>query len=98
MDPKQIAKQIVDFNKTAFDNSFNAMSVVQDQTEKMVSAMMEQTAFFPAEGKKAVTDWIKTYKKAAMNSRRPPMRISKKWKFILRLSKIILYLFKKPPR
>jgi hypothetical protein len=22
MDPKQIAKQIVDFNKTAFDNSF----------------------------------------------------------------------------
>jgi hypothetical protein len=63
MDPKQIAKQIVDFNKTAFDNSFNAMSVVQDQTEKMVSAMMEQTTFFPAEGKKEVTNWMKTYKK-----------------------------------
>jgi hypothetical protein len=29
----------------------------------MVSAMMEQTTFFPAEGKKAVTDWMKTYKK-----------------------------------
>ena len=63
MDPKQIAKQIVDFNKTAFDNSFNAMSVIQDQTEKMVNAMMEQTAFFPAEGKKEVTNWMKTYKK-----------------------------------
>jgi polyhydroxyalkanoate synthesis regulator phasin len=63
MDPKQIAKQIVDFNKTAFDNSFNAMSVIQDQTEKMVNAMMEQTTFFPEEGKKAVKDWIETYKK-----------------------------------
>ena len=52
MEPKQIAKQIVDFNKTAFDNSFDAMSVIQDQTEKMVNAMMEQTAFFPEEGKK----------------------------------------------
>ena len=39
------------------------MSVIQDQTEKMVNDMMEQTAFFPEEGKKAVTDWIKTYKK-----------------------------------
>ena len=63
MDPKQIAKQIVDFNKTAFDNSFNAMAVIQDQTEKMVNAMMEQTTFFPEEGKKAVKDWIETYKK-----------------------------------
>ena len=63
MEPKHIAKQMVDFNKTAFDNSFEAMSVIQDQTERMVSAMMEQTAFFPEEGKKQVTDWIKTYKK-----------------------------------
>ncbi|MFO7569986.1 MAG: hypothetical protein R6W75_09330 [Smithellaceae bacterium] len=63
MEPKQIAKQMVDFNKTAFDNSFEAMSVIQDQTEKMVASMMEQTSFFPEEGKKVVNDWIKTYKK-----------------------------------
>jgi len=36
MDPKQLAKQMVDFNKTAFDNSFNTMSTIQDQTEKNV--------------------------------------------------------------
>ena len=95
MDPKQIAKQIVDFNKTAFDNSFEAMSVIQDQTEKMVNAMMEQTAFFPEEGKKAVTTGLKHIKKAVRNSRRPPMRISKKWKFILRQSKIIFISVKK---
>jgi polyhydroxyalkanoate synthesis regulator phasin len=63
MDPKQIAKQMVDFNKTAFDNSFNAMAIVQDQAEKMFNSMMEQTAFFPEEGKKLINDWIKTCKK-----------------------------------
>jgi len=63
MDPKNISKQMVDFSKTAFDNSFEAMSVIQDQTQKMVNTMMEQAAFFPEEGKKAVKDWIKTCKK-----------------------------------
>ena len=63
MEPKQIAKEMIDFNKTAFDNSFKAMTVLQDQTEKIVSAFMEQTTFFPEDGKKLVTDWINTYKK-----------------------------------
>ncbi len=63
MDPKQIAKQMVDFNKTAFDNSFEAMSALQDQAEKMFIASMEQTSLFPAEGKKLINEWIKTYKK-----------------------------------
>ena len=64
MEPKQIAKQMVDFNKKAFDNSFEAMAVIQDQTEKMITTMMQQqTAFFPEEGKKLINDWIKTYKK-----------------------------------
>jgi polyhydroxyalkanoate synthesis regulator phasin len=63
MDPKELAKQIVNFNKTAFDNSFNTMSTIQDQTEKMFTSMMEQMVFFPEEGKKLVNEWIKTYKK-----------------------------------
>lgn len=63
MDPKQVAKQMVDFNKTAFDNSFDTMSTIQDQTEKMFVSMMEQMPFFPEEGKKLVNEWIKTYKK-----------------------------------
>lgn len=63
MDPKQLAKQMVDFNKTAFDNSFDTMSTIQDQTEKMFISMMEQMPFFPEEGKKLVNEWIKAYKK-----------------------------------
>jgi len=64
MDPKQIVKQMVDFNKTAFDNSFKAFAVVQEQTEKMVNSMMDQTAVFPEEGKKVINDWIKACKKS----------------------------------
>jgi len=63
MEPKQIAKQMIDFNKTAFDNSFEAMVVLQDQAEKVVSSFLAQNALIPEEGKKAVNDWIKTYKK-----------------------------------
>jgi hypothetical protein len=63
MDPKQIAKQMIQFNKTAFDNTFDAMTVMQEQTEKMIAMWMEQTPLLPAEGKKAINDWLKAHKK-----------------------------------
>jgi hypothetical protein len=63
MDQKQIAKQMMDFNKTAFDNSFRAMSVLQDQTEQLVASFLEKAPWFPAEGKKAIDEWINSYKK-----------------------------------
>ena len=63
MDPKQIAKQMIQFNKTAFDNTFKAMIVMQEQTEKMIGTYLEQAPMIPAEGKKAIADWMKAYKK-----------------------------------
>ena len=63
MEPKQIAKQMIQFNKASFDNTFNAMTMLQEQTEKMVNSFIEQSAWMPAEGKKAVYDWIKAYKR-----------------------------------
>jgi hypothetical protein len=63
MDQKQIAQQMIEFNKTAFDNTFNAMTVLQDQTEKLVFRFLEKAPWFPEDGKKAVNEWIKTYKK-----------------------------------
>jgi polyhydroxyalkanoate synthesis regulator phasin len=63
MDQKQITKQMIEFNKAAFDNTFNAMIVLQDQTEKLVSRFLEKAPWFPEEGKKAINDWINTYKK-----------------------------------
>jgi len=63
MEPKQIAKQMIQFNKAAFDNTFNTMTVLQEHTEKMVNNYLEQSAGMPAEGKKAVYDWINAYKR-----------------------------------
>jgi hypothetical protein len=36
MDQKQLVKQMIEFNKTALDNTFSAMIVLQDQKEKIV--------------------------------------------------------------
>ncbi len=63
MDQKQIARQMIQFNKTAFDNSFNALTMVYDQNEKMVGSFLEQAAWLPEEGRKAISDWMGAYKK-----------------------------------
>ena len=63
MDQKQIVKQMMDFNKTAFDNTFNAMTVLQDQNEKLVFRLLEKAPWLPEEGKKAINEWVKAYKK-----------------------------------
>lgn len=64
MDQKQIVKQMMDFNKTTFDNTFSAIVGTQDQAEKLVSRFLEKAPWFPEEGKKAVDEWVKAYKKS----------------------------------
>jgi hypothetical protein len=63
MDQKVLFKQMIDFQKATFDNSFKAIANLQEQGEKMVSMFLEQSPWMPEEGKKAVTDWISAYKK-----------------------------------
>ncbi|NTW77980.1 MAG: hypothetical protein HGB33_09485 [Syntrophaceae bacterium] len=63
MDPKKIARQIIAFNKSCFDNNFNAMSTFQEQTARFVNKLLEKVPMFPEEGKKAYTEWLKNYKK-----------------------------------
>jgi hypothetical protein len=67
MDPKQIAKQVIQFNKTAFDNTFDALTALQEQTEKMMGMYLEQAPLIPEEGKKAINDWLKAYKKGRVD-------------------------------
>lgn len=63
MDQKLIAKQMIQFNKTAFDNSFSAMSMVYEQNEKMMGTFLQQATWIPEEGRKAIENWMQTYKK-----------------------------------
>ncbi len=54
METTQFAKQALDFQKVMLDNSFNAMVMVQDQTEKMVNGYLDQLPWVTAEGKKTL--------------------------------------------
>jgi len=63
MQPKQLLKQMVDFNKAAFDNSFNTMLMLQEQMERMAKAYTDQATGISAETKNAVNEWTKLYKK-----------------------------------
>lgn len=67
MEPLKLAKQMIDFNKATFDNTFSAMVLLQEQTEKMVNTFMEQATFLPAEGKKMLNEWVETFKKGREN-------------------------------
>ena len=62
MDQKQIAKQMIQFNKTAFDSSFSGMTMVYEQNEKMVETFLTQASGVPEEGKKAIKDWMSSYR------------------------------------
>ena len=64
MEPGTIAKQTIAFQKTLFENSFNAMKMVQDQTEKMLNTFLGQLSWVPDEGKKAIGESVDFYKKA----------------------------------
>lgn len=63
MDSAKIAKQMIDFQKTTFDNTFSAMVMLQEQTERMAGTLLDQATWMPEEGRKAVNDWVKAYKK-----------------------------------
>jgi hypothetical protein len=63
METGKIAKQMIDFQKTTFDNTFNAMVALQEQTEKMVNVFMEQSVWLPEDGIKTVNEWGAAYKK-----------------------------------
>jgi len=56
MNQFSFAKQMFDFNRAAFDNTFGAMCQIQEQSEKMVNTWVEQAEWIPGEGKKAIAD------------------------------------------
>ena len=62
MDNKQITKQMIQFNKTAFDNSISTMTMVCEQNEKIVDTFLAQATWMPEEGKKAIKDWMAAYR------------------------------------
>lgn len=58
------ARQMIDFQKTTFDNTFNTIVKLQDQAEKMTYDVIGQLPWVTDEGKKALDDSVKIFKNA----------------------------------
>ena len=58
---------MVDFQKTTFDNAYNAMVMAQEQTSSMMSLSLEQATWIPGEGKAVVKEWLNAYKKGSQD-------------------------------
>ena len=63
MEPLKMAKQMIDFNKATFDNTFNAMVLLQEQTERITKSFTEHATSLSDEGNKALNEWVQTFKK-----------------------------------
>lgn len=64
MEQAKIAKQMIGFQKSLFENSFRAMNMVQDQTEQMVGTFLNQLPWANDDMKKTMSDSISFYKDA----------------------------------
>lgn len=62
MDQKQILKQMIEFNQATFNNTFQAMILLQDQFERVAQTAVDQANWLPAEGRKAIENWVEAYK------------------------------------
>jgi len=63
MEQAKVAKQMINFYKATFDNTFNAIIMLQEQNERMVNMFLEQATWLPDQGKKALNDWVQSFKK-----------------------------------
>jgi predicted outer membrane protein len=63
MDQIRTLKQMMEMNKLAFDNSYLMMMGTYEQNKLMLSNFIDQAAGLPADGKKAIEDWLQAYRK-----------------------------------
>jgi hypothetical protein len=52
---------MVDFQKTAFNASFNTIKTVQTRTEKAMDVFVSQAFWIPEQWKGAYVNWSKAY-------------------------------------
>ena len=62
MDPKSMFKQMIELNRTTFDNIYNVTVLVQDQFERLAHSALDQIPGMPAEGRKSMENWAEAFK------------------------------------
>jgi hypothetical protein len=57
MERSEIAKQTLHLSRVTFDNTFNAMVLLQEQAQRMSDIYFHQMLVFPEEGKRVADTW-----------------------------------------
>ena len=63
MQPKSILKQVIEFNKAAYENAFKNMNILQEQTEKVINLCIDQAIGASDESKRAARECVLMYRK-----------------------------------
>lgn len=63
MDTKTLMVQMIDLQKSSFDNGYETIVTLQDQAEKIVNAFLDQATWIPSESRGAMKEWANVYKK-----------------------------------
>lgn len=69
MDHEQSVKQMLDYNKRAFDNAFNTLTALQDETESFIARFMEKSNLITPEGKKIIGKMSDSYRQGRCDFR-----------------------------
>lgn len=64
MDSENLFKQMIDFQKTAFNSSFNTMTMVHTRMEKIMDMLMDQLLWGHEKWQSFVADWNKACHKS----------------------------------
>ncbi|MBF0209638.1 MAG: hypothetical protein HQK68_02010 [Desulfamplus sp.] len=67
MDNKKAFAQVIDFQKTMFDNSYAMISNIQDQSEQIMSKVIDKNPLIPNDTLKVCTYWGDMIKKNRKN-------------------------------
>jgi hypothetical protein len=67
MNRKSIIEQMTEVNKLTFNNAFDAIALLQDQSGKLVNALLDQTDLLPSESRKFADAWAEAYKMGRLN-------------------------------
>ena len=63
MDQKQLFRQMLEFNKKAFDNNLKAMCFFQTQSEQCIMRFLDSAGWIPEDNRKMTMQWLDDYKK-----------------------------------
>ena len=61
--PKEMLKQMIEFNKNAYESAFKNMSSLHEQMEKVVNLTIDQAQGMSEESKKSAKEWTVKYRK-----------------------------------